>query len=48
MRECKAGTRRNITTFEGYNIDVAASQFSLSQVIKEPTNILSNLAFTLT
>ena len=34
-----------MTTFEGCKIDMATSQFSLSQIIKEPTHILSNLAF---
>ena len=32
------------TTFEGCKIDIATSQFSLSQLIKEPTHILSNSA----
>ena len=31
MRECKTGTR----TFEGPEIDMATSQFSLNQTIKE-------------
>ena len=48
MLECKAGIRisqeDNAGTVEGSKIDAATSQFSLSQIIKEPTNILSNLA----
>ena len=34
--------QNNITTFKAYKIDTATSQFSLSQIIKEPTHILSN------
>ena len=43
MRECKVRTR-TITTFEECKIDIATSQFGLSQIIKEPTHILSNSA----
>ena len=34
--------QNDITTFEGCKIDIATSQFGLSQIIKEPTHILSN------
>ena len=34
----------NVTTFEGCEIDNATSQFGLSQIIKEPTHVLSNSA----
>ena len=34
--------QNDLTTFEGYKIDMGNSQFSLSQIIKEPTHILSN------
>ena len=34
----------NIITFEGCKIDIATSQFGTSQIIKEPTHILSNSA----
>ena len=40
----KGWYQNDITTFEGCKIDVATSQFSLSQIIKEPTHILSNSA----
>ena len=36
--------QNDITTFEGCKIDIATSQFGLSQIIKEPTHILSNSA----
>ena len=36
--------QNDITTFEGCKIDIATSQFGLSQIIKEPTRILSNSA----
>ena len=36
--------QNDITTFEGCKIDIATYQFDLSQIIKEPTHILSNLA----
>ena len=36
--------QNDITIFEGSKIDIATSQLSLSQIIKEPTRILSNLA----
>ena len=36
--------QNNITTFEGCKIDIASAQFRLSQIIKEPTHILSNSA----
>ena len=36
--------QNDITTFEGCKIDMATSQFSLSQIMKEPTHILSSLA----
>ena len=34
--------QNHITTFEGCKIDIATFQFGLSQIIKEPTHILSN------
>ena len=34
--------QNGLTTFEGCKIDMVNSQFSLSQIIKEPTHILSN------
>ena len=34
--------QKDKTTFEGPKVDLATSQFSLSQTIKEPTHILSN------
>ena len=34
----------NIITFEGCKIDIATFQFGTSQIIKEPTHILSNSA----
>ena len=36
--------QNNITTFEGCKINVATSQFGLSQIVKELTHILSNSA----
>ena len=36
--------QNDITTFEGSKIDMTTSYFSLSQIIKEPTHILSNSA----
>ena len=36
--------QNDMTTFEGCKIDIATSQFGLSQIIKEPTHILSNSA----
>ena len=36
--------QNNITTFKGSKINIETSQFSLSQIIKEPTHILSNSA----
>ena len=36
--------QNDITTFEGCKIDIGTSQFGLSQIIKEPTHILSNSA----
>ena len=36
--------QNDITTFEGFKIDIATSQFGLSQIRKEPTHILSNSA----
>ena len=36
--------KNDITTFKRCKIDMATSQFSLSQIIKEPTNIFSNSA----
>ena len=36
--------QNDITTFEGCKIDIATSQFCLSQIIKEPTHTLSNSA----
>ena len=36
--------QNDITTFEGCTIDIATSQVSLNQIIKEPTHILSNSA----
>ena len=44
MRECEGWYQNDITTFEGCKIDTATSQFGLSQIIKEPTHILSNSA----
>ena len=35
--------QNNIKTFERSRIDMATSQFSLNQILKEPTHILSNL-----
>ena len=49
MHECNTGTRilqkDKAKTFERSKTDIATSQFSLSQMIKEATNILSNLVF---
>ena len=36
--------QNDITTFEGCKIDIATSQFGLSQILKESTQILSNFA----
>ena len=36
--------QNDITTFEGCKTDIATSQFGLSQIIKEPRDILSNSA----
>ena len=36
--------QNDITTFEGSKIDIATSQFGLSQIIEEPTHVFSNLA----
>ena len=36
--------QNDMTTFEGWKIDIATSQFGLSQIIKQPTHILSNSA----
>ena len=36
--------QNNITTFEGCKIDIATSQFNLSQIKKQATHILSNSA----
>ena len=36
--------QNDLTTFERCKIDIAASQFGLSQIIKEPTHILTNSA----
>ena len=49
MHECNTGTRilqkDKASTFERSKTDKATSQFSLSQLIKEATNILSNSVF---
>ena len=37
--------QKDITTFEGCKIDIATSQFNLSQTIKERIHILSDSAF---
>ena len=34
----------DVTTFEGCKIEIATSQFGLSQIIKQPTHILGNSA----
>ena len=36
--------QNDMTTFEGCKMDIATFQFGLSQIIKEPTHILSNSA----
>ena len=36
--------QNDMTTFEGWKIDITTSQFGLSQIIKQPTHILSNSA----
>ena len=36
--------QNDIATFEGFKMATATSQFGLSQIIKEPTHILSNSA----
>ena len=39
------GSYQNVvTTFQGCKIDIATSQFGLSQIIKQPTHILGNSA----
>ena len=40
----QAWYQNNITTFEGCKIDIETSKFGLSQIIEEPTHILSNSA----
>ena len=36
----------DITSFEGSQIEFLASQFAMSQIIKEPTHTLSNIHIT--
>ena len=42
--EMQGWYHNDITTFEGCKVDIATSQFGLSQIVKEPTHILSNSA----
>ena len=37
--------QNDIATFEGCKIDIATSQFGLSQIMEEPTHIFSNSAY---